>query len=377
MSSRIIGLLLIVISFAGSWAWMDYQSALSDPAVSSEGVTVEIEKGDSLDRICEKLIAHNLTIKPFWFKAIAFIGKTYKKIKTGEYDLSAGLTIPEILDLFVQGKTKQYAITFPEGWNFKEITQELENNPNLEHQLINTDYAAAMSRLGMESKQAVPPPHPGSMPLSTIAPSMAIDNSSLHDTTFPIPEIVTPASLQSPEGMFFPDTYFFEKHTSDISLLKRSYDKMQSILQQEWLNKAEGLPFKTPYEALILASIVEKETGDKAERPLIAGVFVRRLQNDMLLQTDPTVIYGMGDKYHGGIGFNDLKTATPYNTYIIKGLPPTPIAMPGRDAIVATLHPDTGNSLYFVSRGDGTHEFSATLKDHNLAVNKYQRKKND
>jgi UPF0755 protein len=177
--------------------------------------------------------------------------------------------------------------------------------------------------------------------------------------------------------MFFPDTYFFEKHTTDIALLKRSYDKMQSILQQEWLNKADGLPFKTPYEALILASIVEKETGDKTERPLIAGVFVRRLQNDMLLQTDPTVIYGMGDKFQGGIGYNDLKTATPYNTYMIKGLPPTPIAMPGRDAIVATLHPDNGNSLYFVSRGDGTHVFSATLKDHNLAVNKYQRKKSD
>jgi UPF0755 protein len=387
---------------------MDYQSALTKPTVLGKEVLVEIEKGDSLDRICEKLLAQKLSINPFWFKAIAFLGKTYKKIKTGEYELSSGLTIPEILDLFVQGKTKQYSITFPEGWNFNEIVQELEKNPNLDHQLIKTDFPATMARLGMESKQAVNTPSPQPLQSSAIVPDIALPPASMQSSSIPgvVPPDLTsmkggnaarmpgavaatqssaiapgnalpPASLQSPEGMFFPDTYFFEKHTTDIALLKRSYDKMQSILQQEWLNKADGLPFKTPYEALILASIVEKETGDKTERPLIAGVFVRRLQNDMLLQTDPTVIYGMGDKFQGGIGYNDLKTATPYNTYMIKGLPPTPIAMPGRDAIVATLHPDNGNSLYFVSRGDGTHVFSATLKDHNLAVNKYQRKKSD
>jgi UPF0755 protein len=150
---------------------------------------------------------------------------------------------------------------------------------------------------------------------------------------------------------------------------------MQLVLKQEWDHKAETLPLKSPYEALILASIVEKETGVVAERPLIAGVFIRRLQTGMLLQTDPTVIYGMGESYQGNIRFKDLKTATPYNTYVIKGLPPTPIAMPGRDAINAALHPDTSNNLYFVARGDGTHEFSATLKAHNLAVNNFQKKK--
>lgn len=150
---------------------------------------------------------------------------------------------------------------------------------------------------------------------------------------------------------------------------------MQLVLKQEWSNKAETLPFKTPYEALILASIVEKETGVVAERPLIAGVFTRRLQAGMLLQTDPTVIYGMGKNYQGNISYKDLKTSTPYNTYVIRGLPPTPIAMPGRDAIYAALHPDNSNTLYFVARGDGTHEFSATLKDHNLAVDSFQRKK--
>jgi UPF0755 protein len=207
-----------------------------------------------------------------------------------------------------------------------------------------------MSQLGIDIKQSA---------LSSEAPGFVLASASMH----------------SPEGLFFPDTYFFEKHTSDIALLKRAYDKMQLVLKQEWDHKAETLPFKSPYEALILASIVEKETGVVAERPLIAGVFIRRLQTGMLLQTDPTVIYGMGESYQGNIRFKDLKTATPYNTYVIKGLPPTPIAMPGRDAINAALHPDTSNNLYFVARGDGTHEFSATLKAHNLAVNNFQKKK--
>jgi UPF0755 protein len=241
------------------------------------------------------------------------------------------LTIPQIVNLFVHGKTKQHAITFPEGLSFKDMFNEIEKNPNLEHTLNKADLKGIMGKLKAE-----------------------------------------PAS---PEGLLFPDTYFFEKHTTDVSLLKRAYDKMQQVLQHEWLNKAEGLPFKTPYEALILASIVEKETGATAERPLIAGVFIRRLQQNMLLQTDPTVIYGMGEAYQGDIKFKDLATATPYNTYLISGLPPTPIAMPGRDALKAVLHPDKSNNLYFVAKGDGTHLFSATLKEHNAAVDRFQRGK--
>ena len=324
-------LLSLIIAGGGRFAWQDYQHALHAPAVTGNPVIIEINKGDSFNQITDKLLSQNVALKPLWFKVIAVSEKAVKKLKTGEYELATGLTLPEILALFVQGKTKQYAITFPEGWNFKELTQTLDNNPNLEHTLNPVDIDALMSRLGA---------------------------SGLH-----------------PEGVFFPDTYFFEKHTTDVALLKRAYDKMQSVLNQEWQNKADNLPFKTPYEALILASIVEKETGVVAERPLIAGVFIRRLQNGMLLQTDPTVIYGMGENYQGNISTNDLTAATPYNTYIIKGLPPTPIAMPGRDAIVAALHPDSGNALYFVARGDGTHVFSATLKDHNLAVNNFQRKK--
>jgi UPF0755 protein len=340
-------LLIISISVAGDWVWHDYQKALHTPAVIGSPIVIEVDKGDSFNQITDKLLAKSLNMNPFWFKVIAVQEKAANKLKTGEYELAPGLTLPEILVMFVQGKTRQYAITFPEGRSFKEILQEVEKNPNLEHTLHDVDFKVLMSRLGADIKH------------SAIAPGIALP----------------PASMQSPEGLFFPDTYFFEKHTSDVALLKRAYDKMQLVLQQEWCNKAETLPFKTPYEALILASIVEKETGVVAERPLIAGVFMRRLQAGMLLQTDPTVIYGMGENYQGNIGYNDLKTATPYNTYMIKGLPPTPIAMPGRDAIYAALHPDNSNTLYFVARGDGTHEFSATLKEHNLAVDSFQRKK--
>lgn len=334
MNHKIIGFVLLVFSFTGGWLWMDYQSALQQPLLIDRTVLIEIEKGDSLDRIIDKLVAEKLDIKPFWFKVIALQKNALKKLKTGEYELTPGLTAPQILALFVQGKTKQHAITFPEGWGFKEILHEIEKNTDLEHTLNGVAFENVMAKFKLD----------------TNAPA-------------------------SPEGLFFPDTYFFEKHTSDVSLLKRAYDKMQSVLQQEWLNKAEGLPFKTPYEALILASIVEKETGVAAERPQIAGVFIRRLEQKMLLQTDPTVIYGMGESYQGDIKTKDLTAATPYNTYVISGLPPTPIAMPGRAALYAVLHPDKGDSVYFVARGDGTHVFSATLKDHTQAVDKFQRNK--
>jgi UPF0755 protein len=328
----IAGVLLALIIVSG-WAWRDFKSALITPAVVGKPVVIEINKGDSFNQITDKLLARNVDVNPLWFKVFAVSEDAVKKLKTGEYELASGLTLPEILAVFVQGKTKQYAITFPEGWSFKEILLEIKNNPNLEHALQQVDFNALMVQLGADVKQ--------------------------------------------PEGLFFPDTYFFEKHTTDVALLKRAYDKMQLVLKQEWQDKAEALPFTTPYEALILASIVEKETAVITERPLIAGVFIRRLQTGMLLQTDPTVIYGMGDSYQGDIAYKDLKAATPYNTYVIKGLPPTPIAMPGRDAIYAVLHPHNSNSLYFVARGDGTHQFSATLKDHNLAVDNFQRKKND
>lgn len=331
MLKKLFLIFLIVLSFACGWLVNGYQNAIKTPAIIGQPVTVEIIKGDSFRKIIHKLRDQHLFMQPFWFKVIALEKRSVSKIKTGEYELATGATIPEILALLVSGKSKQYSITFPEGRNFKEILRDIEKNPNLEHTLgDDMTYEAIMAKIGAPEKH--------------------------------------------PEGMFFPDTYFFEKRTTDVALLKRSYNKMQSVLQQEWTNKAEKLPYNTPYQALIMASIVEKETGQAAERPLIAGVFNRRLNQGMMLQTDPTVIYGMGDRYQGNIRAQDLHTETPYNTYKIKGLPPTPIAMPGREAIKAALHPDqSNNSLYFVARGDGTHVFSATLSEHNNAVNKFQR----
>jgi len=323
---------LLILSFASGWLVSGYQNALKAPIVIGRPVTVEIVKGDSFRQIVHKLRDQHLFMKPLWFKVLAIQKQAVRKIKTGEYELPTGATIADVLDLLVSGKAKQYAITFPEGRNFKEMLREIEKNPNFEHTLQGMSNEAIMAKLGATEKH--------------------------------------------PEGLFFPDTYFFDKHTTDVALLKRAYDKMQLVLQQEWFNKAEHLPFNTPYQALIMASIVEKETAAKAERPLISGVFSRRLDQGMLLQTDPTVIYGMGDSYQGNIRSEDLRAETPYNTYKIKGLPPTPIAMPGREAIYAALHPDQSkNSLYFVSRGDGTHVFSATLDEHNQAVNQFQKAK--
>lgn len=331
--NKIAGYALIGLSYVGGWIWMDYESAISNPTVFDKPVTIDIEKGENLKQITDKLVAQNVKIKPFWFKFLAKRNGANKKIKSGEYELSANITAPEILALFVQGKVKQHAITFPEGWNFKQIRQTLDANPYLEHTL-----------------QA--------LPFETIPTKLGI-------------------SQNHPEGLFFPDTYFFEKHTSDAAILKRAYSKMQVVLAEEWQNKAENLPLTTPYQALILASIVEKETAAPFERPQIAGVFSRRLQQDMMLQTDPTVIYGMGDSYSGNIKAADLMLFTPYNTYTFKGLPPTPIAMAGRAAIHAALHPDASDTLFFVAKGDGTHVFSANLDAHNAAVETYQRHKNE
>ena len=179
----------------------------------------------------------------------------------------------------------------------------------------------------------------------------------------------------NPEGWLFPDTYLFDRGTSDVEILSRAHRRMREVLDEEWAKREQGLPLETPYQALTLASIVEKETGLASERPQIAGVFVRRLQKGMKLQTDPTVIYGMGDDFDGNIRREDLTRPTPYNTYVIQGLPPTPIALPGREAINAVLHPADGDALYFVARGDGSHHFSATLDEHNCAVRHYQLNK--
>ncbi|WP_349431481.1 endolytic transglycosylase MltG [Methylomarinum sp. Ch1-1] len=331
MIKRLLLVFVLLAVIIGGWLWSAYQSALHEPVVKESGHLIEIVKGDSFRKITAKLQAQRLDIDSFWFKLIAYQNKVTDKLKTGEYALTPGMTMPDLLALFVSGKVKQYSITFPEGITFKQLVQMIAANPNLRHTLENSDDQAIMTRLGDKQKH--------------------------------------------PEGMFFPETYFFAKHSSDLDLLRRAYARMQRVLQQEWQNRQEGLPLQSPYQALILASIVEKETAVAEERAQIAGVFIRRLQKGMLLQTDPTVIYGMGERYQGNIRYRDLKESTPYNTYVIKGLPPTPIAMPGQDAIHAVLHPIEDGSLYFVARGDGSHVFSESLREHNRAVNKYQKKR--
>lgn len=324
---------LILGLAVGAWfGWRSYQHALYDPVTQGgEPVTVEIPKGASFKQIVAQLQARQLNINALWFKVIALQFKLADKLQAGEYEIKPGLTLRELLQQMAEGKVKQYTLTFPEGWCFREMLELLQKTPSLQHVIDPHHIVSALNELGLKD-------------------------------------------LAAAEGWFFPDTYSYTKDTTDLAILKRAYQRQQAILEQEWQQKQADLPLTSAYQALILASIIEKETAAAHERPKIAGVFVRRLQKGMLLQTDPTVIYGMGAAYKGNIQRKDLKAATPYNTYVISGLPPTPIAMPGREAIHAALHPAEGKSLYFVAKGDGSHEFSDSLEAHTAAVRKYQLK---
>lgn len=331
MLAKIGTVLLFLISVVLVGVWVSYNKALTESVVLSQPKKIVIEKGDNFSKITTILLEKNVAIKPLWFKLFAYQKKVSNKLKAGEYELQEGLTMPEILTKLTEGRSLQYPITFPEGWSFKQVLQQIRNNPHVVQTLGTDDFKEIMKQVN--------------------------------------------SKYDHPEGLFFPDTYLFEKNTTDLALLKKSYKRMQVVLQTEWDKREKDLPIKNAYQALILASIVEKETAAVKERQRISGVFTRRLKTGMLLQTDPTVIYGMGDEYKGNIRRKDLRKRTPYNTYVIKGLPPTPIAMPGKEAIYAALHPAKGNSVYFVAKGNGTHVFSETLRQHNNAVNKYQRKK--
>ncbi|MDD4914202.1 MAG: endolytic transglycosylase MltG [Methylococcales bacterium] len=320
--------LLMVVGLLLVWGGMHEHLLVKKPVVAEE-TSFEIKKGDSLDAISSQLADRHIALHPFWFKLFAYQKHLARQLKAGEYILPKGATGADILQLFAEGKTRQYSITFPEGWSFKQVFQAVKNNPNLRHTVADMEIKTILTAIGSDKDH--------------------------------------------PEGLFFPDTYYFEKNTPDVELLKRAHDKMLKVLTEEWRNRDEQLPLETPYQALILASIVEKETAAAEERKQIAGVFTRRLKKGMLLQTDPTVIYGMGEDYHGDIRHKDLREPTAYNTYVNGGLPPTPIAMPGKAAISAALHPDDGDSLYFVSRGNGRHAFSATLAEHEKYVERYQR----
>jgi len=304
---------------------------VADINVPEEGLIYAIPAGTSLKQLAFDLQRRGIIEQPRFFVMLGREMDAARSLKTGEYTLLRGMTARSLLEQLTDGQVIQYSLTLVEGQTFREMLARIASHAVLENTLEGLDDGEIMSRLG----------HPG-----------------VH-----------------PEGRFLPDTYNFPRSTTDLAFLERAYDAMTDQLQQAWEGREEGLPLKTPEEALILASIVEKETGQAEERPVIAGVFVRRLQKGMKLQTDPTVIYGMGASFDGNIRLRDLKKDTPYNTYTRFGLPPTPIAMPGVDAIHAVLHPAAGNSLYFVAMGEGRHYFSSTLKQHNLAVDKFQRKK--
>lgn len=326
--------LVLVVALAGAAAWFtrDLDRFLITPlAITEDGLEYTIAPGAHMRAIARDLERRGLFHRPrdaYYLIGLARWRELAGRIKAGEYHLPSGLGPEALLKRFVRGDVTQYSLTLVEGWTFAQALLAIADHPKLEQTLEGLDQAAIMAALG----------HPD----------------------------------RHPEGLFLPDTYRFPAGTSDLDFLRRAYRAMQDTLGEQWPQRDPDLPYKEPYEALIMASIIEKETGAAPERPRIAGVMVRRLKLGMMLQTDPTVIYGMGDRFDGDIRRRDLKRDTPYNTYTRHGLPPTPIALPGAAAIHAALHPADGKALYFVAKGDGTHQFSATLKQHNRAVREYQ-----
>lgn len=326
---KILFLVLLGAGFVGLWFWHDYHTALDEPlSVGDKPVPYVVEKGMRFRSVAKDLYRHGWWRHPRYFVLRVQQRNLVHKLKVGEYEIQPGMKVDAFIDLLVSGRGVQHPITIVEGWSFAQVRQALKQSPMLEHTLDELDDAAVMERLGL---------------------------AGMH-----------------PEGRFFPDTYHVTRGTPDVQVLKRAFARMQEVMEKSWSERAGNLPYTNPDEALTMASIVEKETAIAAERPLIASVFVQRLKRGMKLQTDPTVIYGLGLQFDGNIRRKDLERDTPYNTYLHTGLPPTPIAMPSEESILAALHPAETETLYFVARGDGSHEFSKTLEEHNRAVAKYQ-----
>lgn len=321
-------LLLGSIAFAGLAAWLAWFAfrPLVLPATPYE---FTLAPGASLKKLALQLEDAGVLQESLRFQLLGRLLGHAGRLQAGTYTLDRPLTPLQLLDKIVRGEVSRGVILFVEGWNFRDLRRELARNPQLEHRLLDMTDAELLAAIGAEEGH--------------------------------------------PEGLFFPDTYFFSPHSPDIEVLRRAYQLQRQKLLAAWETRAPGLPYRNPYEALIMASIIEKETGVPEERPLIAAVFLNRLRLGMRLQTDPTVIYGLGEKFDGNLRKADLLRDTPYNTYTRAGLPPTPIAMPGEEAIRAALNPATSKALYFVAKGDGTHVFSETLEEHNRAVNRYQK----
>ncbi len=322
--------LLAVLALAGLM-WDGYHQ-LRAPLSIHEVERVSIARGDRLSTVIAQMQADGLLASPRQGRYLlvwARLTDVNRRIKAGEFDVAPGVNALGALELFIEGRSVLSELRIPEGWKFSQAFTLIASHEDLTHTLPD-DIApdALMERIG----------HQG----------------------------------QHPEGRFFPDTYRFTKGMSDVELLRHAARLMTETLDAEWAQRESGLPYANASEALTMASIVEKETGAAVERARIAGVFVRRLRVGMLLQTDPTVIYGIGDAFDGNLRRTDLRRDTPYNSYTRKGLPPTPICLPGRAAIHAALHPKDDGSVFFVAKGDGTHQFSRTLDEHNAAVRRYQ-----
>ncbi|HEX5361786.1 MAG TPA: endolytic transglycosylase MltG [Fluviicoccus sp.] len=322
----VAGFLLLVVLVISAWVWMNLFRPLEMPA---EGYRVRVDRGTGYQAVFEQLEKdgklRNRTLAKAYFRFLQA-----RPLQMGVYQFKPGLSPAGLLRQLAQGEGLIYTrITVIEGATFAKLREQLAANPDIRQTLRDKSDSQIMSLVG--------------------------------------------SPVTNPEGLFAPDTYVFVPGDSDELVFRKLYEQQRRVLEKAWATRAPGLPYRTPYEALIMASIVEKETGNAAERPKIAGLFVRRLQQGMRLQTDPTVIYGLGKAYNGNLRKIDLITPTPYNTYRIDGLPPTPIALPGKAAIEAALNPEPGDSLYFVARGDGsgTHIFSADLKAHNAAVRAY------
>ncbi|SDK15823.1 endolytic transglycosylase MltG [Microbulbifer yueqingensis] len=324
-----LGSLLLVVAAAGSlWA---YQKSLVEPlAIGEDGLRFEVASGGSLSKVLDRLGEQGVVTLP---KAVLLYAYWQEKtgIHAGEYLIPYGSNAMDLVERLHTGDVTRYRLTLVEGWTFAQALDQVRAGRNIVKTDAAADTLSAAEALGFEGESA--------------------------------------------EGWIFPDTYIYRSGTTDIELLRQAYQRMQKVLEEEWQARSDNLPYAGPYEALIMASLVEKETGQPSERDEIAGVFVRRLNKGMRLQTDPTVIYGLGDEFDGNLRRVHLRQANPYNTYVIKGLPPTPIALPGREAIRAALNPKAGDTLYFVAKGNGYHHFSATLAEHNRAVREYQLKR--
>lgn len=323
---RLLSLLILAALLGGGGlAWL----ALSPVRLNASPLDFQVQPGSSARAAARQMVEAGIDLNPWAFEALARASRSAAALKAGSYEVEQGITLWALLQKLTRGDVSQSELAIIEGWNFRQLRDKLNAHPDLRHDGAGLSDRELLQRIG--------------------------------------------AAESHPEGLFFPDTYLFSKQSSDLDLLARAYRAMQKRLQTEWAARDPGLPLQHPYQALILASIVEKETGRAADRPHIAAVFVNRLRQGMLLQTDPTVIYGMGERFDGNLRRQDLLTDTPYNTYTRGGLPPTPIAMPGQAALQAALHPAASPALYFVARGDGSSQFSSSLDEHNRAVNKYQR----